>query len=524
MKKKNPPYRGNVLEDSPVGGYCKKLQQLKVMKQLTTLPSDRGFFDVYAKLAKSIRASGFFAQVVSGATEIGIIFSASLNSLMGIFPAIAPFAAIVIALIGTAVIEVGLRVLAPHSIDAILYKRFGGLHLPMTIAIWLLTIILLGTSGILSFKNSDTIVENFTPEAEEQTTDEADSTYGMETDALREEYQLDSITIAKGYETQLTGIKLAYDKKIGAARQKLQGYTNREARTGNSFATWKDRTKETIANLEAEQAAQLAGLETQRSAELTEARQEYKAALAVAKVDYSATVDSVLAMNRQAITKREETISQYGGGLGWFTIICLFIFVSSVVLDRIHRKGSGIEEKVEVSQYDFSPGIWANFREAVRERFNYAMQSRIKDFADATPPAPLPTNPAQLYDATQVANITVTLKLDQRDSDEENVIYIEPKRRQIGFTQRDGNVTKNDVETHQNSRAIKDTGKDPDLWKLKQRLKDYKKRLGSFEQKKLAAERKGQKVSKRTLSAIENNRQWVEHYIQLINEAEAATK
>ena len=388
----------------------------------------------------------------------------------------------------------------------------------MTIAIWLLNITLLGTSGLLSFKNSGTIVENFTPEAEKQSTTEADSTYSSTLLFAKEEYQRDSSKIANRYSNQITAEKQAYNSKIKAVRQKLQGYINREARTGNSFATRKDKIREVIASLKAEEAMRLAELESLLSKELTEAFREYKATISLAKSDYSASDDSIQTINQNAITRRTETISQYGGGLGWFTVICLFIFVSSVTLDRIHLKGSGIEEKIEVSQYYFTPGIWVNFREALKERFNYIFQSKIKAFADATPPAPLPANPSELYDTTQITNITVTLKLDPDAIDQENIIYIEPKRRQIGLKKLKNNKKE---DTHKNSRAIKGKGKDTDLWKLKQRLKDYKKRLGRFEQKKLLAERKGQKVNKRTLNAIENNRQWVEYYSQLINEIQA---
>jgi hypothetical protein len=50
-------------------------------------------------------------------------------------------------------------------------------------------------------------------------------------------------------------------------------------------------------------------------------------------------------------------------------------------------------------------------------------------------------------------------------------------------------------------------------------MKQYKKRLGRHEQKKLAQERAGKKVSKRTLNAIANNRQWIEYYESLLSEA-----
>ena len=46
----------------------------------------------------------------------------------------------------------------------------------------------------------------------------------------------------------------------------------------------------------------------------------------------------------------------------------------------------------------------------------------------------------------------------------------------------------------------------------------YKRRLARHIQKRIAAERAGRKVSKRTLTAIENNSRWVRHYENLINQ------
>ena len=103
------------------------------MKHLRTAPTETGFFETYAKLAKSITLSGVFAQIVSGLTEIGGIFAASYSALLPIFPELALPIAGAVAIIGTAVLELGLRVLMPHTVDAVLYRRYSGLHLPMTI-------------------------------------------------------------------------------------------------------------------------------------------------------------------------------------------------------------------------------------------------------------------------------------------------------------------------------------------------------------------------------------------------------
>ena len=48
----------------------------------------------------------------------------------------------------------------------------------------------------------------------------------------------------------------------------------------------------------------------------------------------------------------------------------------------------------------------------------------------------------------------------------------------------------------------------------------YKRRHARHIQKRLAAERAGRKVTKRTLAAIENNEQWIKHFENLIKQIE----
>ncbi|MCO6475724.1 MAG: hypothetical protein J5I94_03840 [Phaeodactylibacter sp.] len=401
------------------------------MKSLKGLPAIQDFFETYAFLIRAIRKSGYAAQVVSGLTEIGGIFAAAYTSLLPVFPEYALYAAGAIAVIGTAVIEVGLRVLLPHTVDAVLYKRFSGLYLPMTIAIWLCTALLLATSGVLSFQNSKEIVKEYMPDAEQLATDQQDSTWNAERASLSALFSQDSAMIAGRYESLIAAEKAAYSGRIQAKRTELSNLRRKESRTGQSYASAKDETRAAIAALEAEGAGKVASLEATRAQELSEARRAYLDGIGAKEKRYLAAVDSVGAINRAAIDERAGKVASYGGGLGYFTIICLFILCAAVTLDRIHRKGSGITETVELSQYDVSPHWWTNLRHAVSERFNYAMQSRITAFADKTPPAPLPTQPTQLYDPTQVSNITIVLKVDPEGDNAE--ILMQPKRRQIGF-------------------------------------------------------------------------------------------
>ena len=173
------------------------------MIHIKSIPKNTQFFATYARLALAIRKSGWAAQLVSGLTEIGGIYAAAYAALYPIVPDVAMYMAACIAIIGTLVIELGLRVLAPHTVDAILYRRFQGLYLAMTIAIWILTVILLATSGVLSFKNAHTIVEQVTPDAEQETTVVLDSVRHIELSKKSAIWVADSTHIAAQYAIQI---------------------------------------------------------------------------------------------------------------------------------------------------------------------------------------------------------------------------------------------------------------------------------------------------------------------------------
>lgn len=524
------------------------------MKNLKSTPTDMVFFAVYAKLRRSLNISGYFAQVVSAMTEIGGIFAACLSvfaPILGTSSAIYPAAAA--AIIGTAILEIGLRVTIPQAVDAVLYKRWQGLHLAMSIPVFILGFVLLATSGILSYQNSKTVVNAVLeePERDSLAIQGARIDYNASQAKAAEAYRSDSTATGQRYQERLAAEQTAYAGKIGAAERELSNVYNRERRTGQSFATAKDAARQKIANLKAEEATAIADIKAEEGEALAALLAEHKAALAEIKATYQEAIASLEGEFQKAKGERAETVDGYGGGLAYFTVICLFIFLSAVILDRIHAKGSGVTDTVELSQYDISPPAYIEAWHAFRERIETNIRTRIANFAAKTPPPPLPTAPSELYDPTQLSNITINLKIQQEDTGEQDgdrTIYIQPKRRQIGFTREDDPQDRTPVYDHEPPPTEPVRGTEPsadpsheppatehasheiswavkaplenytrmDLSDLLQRLKRHKKRLGEQTQKKLAAERSGKPVQARTLNAISNNQDWINSLTALI--------
>ncbi|WP_282776758.1 hypothetical protein [Phaeodactylibacter xiamenensis] len=460
-----------------------------------------------------------------------------------------------VALLVTLILEGGLRITIPQAVDSFLYKRFEGLDLALTVIYVVLGIGLMATSGYISFQNSKIIVDSVVvePERDSLAIQGARIDYNASQAKVAETYRNDSTATAQRYQERLAAEQTAFTGKIGAAKRELSNIYNRERRTGQSFATAKDAARQKIANLEAEEATAIAGIKAEEAEALAALLAEHKGALAEIKATYEQATASLEIDFQEAKGERTATVDGYGGGLAYFTVISLFIFLASVILERIYAKGSGIKETIELSQYDISPPAYVEAWHAFRERFQTNIRTRIANFAAKTPPPPLPTVPTELYDPTQLSNITINLKIQQEDTGEQDgdrTIYIQPKRRQIGFTRKDDAQDRTRAYDHEPPPTKPDSGPEPPprtshepptteppshevLWAVKapldnyadmalpdllQRLKRHKKRLGEQTQKKLAAERKGETVQRRTLDAIENNRNWVNSLTALINQ------
>ncbi len=372
------------------------------MRTFKTLPENRVFFEQYATLIPTLYRLGFLAQMVSGITEISIIYAIIVTSVRDFTPALAPYIGAVGALIGTAFIEVGLRQFLPHSVRAVLYRRFSGLELAMTVFIMLSTVALLITSGALSFKNSKTIVEAVTPAPEERKATEAANEYAQRKEEATMQFRADSIATEARHTGAAKALRQQYASLINVERAKLSELAGRESRTGQRFPTQRERHRTRIAELEAQQNGELAAIEQYKAAELLTLQQTRQTVIGTAGKAFEVAQSKIEATNDEARRKTAANVEKYGGGLAWFTVVCLVVLVFSVVLYEIHHKGSGITETVQPTQYEFLPGVLAEAQTAIAERLNFAARSRIRKFAEATPAPPLPLSPAPLYDIGQM--------------------------------------------------------------------------------------------------------------------------
>lgn len=397
------------------------------MKSFLSLPNNGDFFNRYALLTPTLYKVGYLAQVISALTEFGILYSLIFDGLADFFPQYAPYGALFGAIVGTAILEIGLRQFAPYSVRAILHRRFAGLDLVMTVFILATTAGLLVSSGVLSFKGSREMVAAVAPEAEQQTTTAADSAYQAARMEASSAYQLDSAAIATRYAAQIAAKRQEYDSKADIQRSRISRYKARERAENQSYATAISHIETRIATLEAERDKAVADLEARRGDELAVILQRRQTAIDQARDEYATAKGEVKQFNRESIEETESKTNKYGYGLAWFTVVCIIVFLFSVILHEVHHKGSGIELTAQPSQYDFSGSWIAEALAAANSRWQYAVRSRIHSFDSATPDPPLPVIPGALYNLAGMDQRRYQIATGE-DDDDNRVIHLQPRR------------------------------------------------------------------------------------------------
>jgi len=352
----------------------------KIMKIQHSLPKDERFYNNYAQLTPTLRALGILAQIVSAATEIGVIYAIIRASLADFLPQYATHAALAGAVAATLFLELGLRQFLPHAVRAILHRHYTGLHLPMTLFIWIACVALLFASGGLSFRGSREMIAAVAPRPTLATDTAAVAAYRQDSAATTERHAVAAQAIAERSRAE-----------IAQQRQALARLQAKERAENRHYTTAKAAIREKIAAIEAKAATELATLATARGDDLATAQKRLAAAR-----------DQVGADNADTKAAAASKVNNYGLGLGWFTLLALFVLITAVALEEIARKGAGIEAKAQPNQWHFSQGIGAELMTAINGMYQHHARALIRRITDATPPPPPPTDPAPLWDIDPV--------------------------------------------------------------------------------------------------------------------------
>lgn len=497
------------------------------MKFFLSAPKTEGgqqFFTRYAPLVPKLKLPGYLAQIVSGLTEWGILYALIFSSLAVFWPQYAAPAGLVGASVGVTILEGGLRALLPFSVRAVINKRWQGLDGWISAIVISLTVLLLGASGFLSFAGSRSLVQSIAAPSAEATATATDSLATAEADLVKMDWQRDEADLVQAYDVRLDAVKTAAAATVRRLDGQLATLRTREATTGQKYITRRAQLKELKADAAADRDEQLATLATEREAQLADLRSRYRGRLDAITANRDSSRHQVAVTNASALTDHQQQVSRYGGGLAWFTVLCLVVLIVSIAVDELHKAGAGIDTITEPDAYTFEGSAVAAFREAVAARFRRSVFGLVHHIERGTAEAPEPVAAPIIWQRSHQLKITTSREGVRRKlkplkpMEGPESTPAEPERRLAGFTRTDTPEastaasralysTPNKHEKQSNTKH-----ETPEAREIKQRLKLYKKRLGEHTQKAKVQQRNGGHIKSRTANAIANNREWVKHY------------
>ena len=393
------------------------------MKTFLSLPTNNEFFTRYANLVPTLYKLGFFAQIVSALTESGIIFSIALASLSTLHWFVSGCLAVLAVIVGVGFIEIGLRTFIPYSVRVFIHNLWKGWDCAMSVFILITTIGLVCLSGSLSFNNSVEIADTFTSEVEQADTKGASNNYDKERNEILNNYRTDSSSTASGYIAQINAKNTEYQSLIDIQKRGIERYERQEQREGKSYRTKKILINTEIERLEAVRDTENGILVSSQAIDLKSLLGAKNDDLKEIKTKYRNDVSTIEDDTNKKKDKKENKVQAYGLGLGWFTIICLIVLILSIILDEVHKKGSGIEQKVLPSPYDFSTSIVGEFFSVVSDKIQGKIRTKISEWEKKTPTPPLPTAPTNLYDLSQLEQSILTVKVEERP-EETKIVYL----------------------------------------------------------------------------------------------------
>ena len=387
------------------------------MKFINSLPQNWGFFSRYANLIPTLKKVGFLSQIISGITESFVIYFLVYNRIEEIAPHLASIAATLSTIIGVLFIEVGLRKFIPYAVRCFLHRRWQGLDLVMSLFILTTCGLLLVSSGALSFAGSKEAIKAAAPVPDLVRTDSIVLAFQSEQIRTKAKYKSDSLTTANQYSSRSTSTASVYNSKLDIQQNKLDTYKRREERENKSYHSRKESIKRNILVIKSDKAEALAALETEKA----KAMQLYFSAMQTdigrATSNRDNSISSIETENTSAKNEIKKVTTKYGNALAWFTIICLVVLLLSIIIDEVYKKGSEIEQEAQPTQYYFEQGLIPTLINAVTEKLQYNIRTRIEKFAGTTPPPPKPLAPALLYDKKEFQQIAQSVELKQKELD-----------------------------------------------------------------------------------------------------------
>ena len=385
------------------------------MKLLKTTFTNESFFSRYAHLSFVLGIVAIIGQVISGTTESIIIYTSSLiNFQKMLSPEYAQAFALIVTFFGVLIIELGLLVLLPLTIQAFLYKRFKGLDLLISCFVIPACAGLLCVGTLMSFKGSKVLVQKGFGEVELESKKPIHYVYEQELEKVNTKYDQVNKHITTRKEQELEQVQALHKAQVNKISQEISQVEQTEKRTGKSFITRKNTLKKNLSEKELAYQENLLALVQRYDKELSDNEKTRESKLSKITRSEEQELEKVNAANRKKELTHESNINNYGSLLGYLTMVMVFILVVSHIIKQAHLKGSGIESKVIVSDSYFQENILMSFIKAIGVLIDTKLRELVSWIESKTPDTPQPVAPQSLINRKELNQSNISLSPRQR--------------------------------------------------------------------------------------------------------------
>lgn len=400
------------------------------MKSIKSLPENEEFYARYAPLINGAKPVSWLGQVMSGITEFAAFFFMISAAFYGFGHAVIIAFAAIGSVVGVLVLEISKRFFVPYGVRQIVYRRFDGAERFISILLISAGVVSLCMSSVVSWVGSKYAVEAIYPEPEQKDKSSIDSLTRAEQAQINSRWTADSAGIAARYAPQLGAITKAARSAYSAKNRELSALESRERTTGKSYSSKRSAIKIELSEINADRDAKLATIEQQKGAELAALQLTRSNAISAIQSRQGREWETIDQFNGASREKKDKAVSSYGGGLAIFCVIADAILLILCIIREIHEKKSEVTEKIVFNAYDHAPGLWAEFSEAMLERWNSYARRKIAGFSARTQDPVIPETTKQIIDFSGVGNTRLNLRVE--DGGERQEMIIRAKQVQQG--------------------------------------------------------------------------------------------
>jgi hypothetical protein len=476
------------------------------MRKIQTTPKDRAFYNEHGGNLSAYYTIANIGQLLSAASLSLAVFSLLLDAIAGRGLSVASGGVVTVAVLIGLFIELANRKLAKPAIRPLVVKDQFADDTEKRKRHKLVTrfsrggLLLVGSlSFALSFMGSMDAGKLITTEAPPANLDSLQLAFAADTAALFAPYQIRSQAALQ----QFNATKANREK----AAQDYTACANR----GNKWCKKKRRAiMAAIDEAEATYNATAALIATERGQALAEAikGRNLTNATARAEADEAAALVETKATSNGWIF----AVLTFAGQLVFYLMFYLILQIEA---------GSEIAEEIEPNEFHALPSVWADLKAVIRHRvergarrlmaYIFGTRDRLEGglpyvslWTDAKK-EPEGINPPLLATAHTKTEPRFYQKADDPHTPNTGATFNTPK-------------TQEPHTPHAPVVHTKPTQATPEAKQAYSRLVQYRKRLGTQQQKAKAQQRKTGEIKPRTAEAIANNRQWVEHYTNLLSD------